>query len=61
MKTIAVIALILTGCEAENIQARGREERQMYLMKSCIEKGGFPETDLSGAFKKCHWPNKEKK
>ena len=58
---VLALALALAGCEAERVDAIARAERQMYLLRTCVEKGGFPETTIGQEFKRCHWPEDRKK
>ncbi len=53
---LAFLSVGLLGCELNRIQAEAEREGQMFLLKTCLEKGGFPEVDLGGRFKACKWP-----
>ncbi len=53
---LAFLSVGLLGCASDRINAEARRERQNYLLKSCVEKGGFPDVDAFGEFKSCKWP-----
>ena len=61
MATLVVICCLALGaCEADRVDAERRKEIELYLLKICVEKGGFPEVDGLQHFKSCKFPEAKK-
>lgn len=50
---ILPLMVVLCSCDAQVEHVRGRNALNLYLSKSCIDKGGTPVLDMDSNYKEC--------